>query len=551
MKKLLMILLCLVMALAVLAGCQTQTQTQSPTTPEGKKVITIGIPKSTRVLDYDTNSYTLWLEEVSGYEIQFVPYATSSSDYKKQLASDIAGELELPDILLGFTVGDVLVEQYGEDGYFIDLSEYYKDEEKSANFRKMLKDYLSADEQQRVWEQLHAEAEDGDWENAPMYYLPSIETTLIDTMDFMPMINQNWLDKLHIEKAPETPEELLNVLRRFKNEIKAPDGSTIYPLLGPAGDANSPGGSTIDWLINFFIYQNDSYHFNLDANGNLYLPYNQEAYKEALKYIHTLYEEGLMHQSTLTATYKGVKPTLSTTDLVGVTVIHPSQGFDLTNDCINKWVPLNLYGNVYYNDNTFSKNVFITDSCDDPEAAWDLLMHMYTYESALRQRYGVPGEDWDYADEGATSVMGLTASIKVYNDIWGTNNNKSWNVLRGGVFPYAENEVTQATGNESDALKHKYELYVGLTTNFNAALEKVDKTLVCPKLTFNTEEKEMAPYRQDLKDAVNTWQAEFINGTKDIDKDWGAYLDDLNTLGLNDYIAAGQHCYDRTYKNAN
>ena len=550
MKKLLMILLCLVMVLAVLAGCQKPSETKDPTTADGKKVITIGIPKSTRVNDYDTNSYTLWLEEKSGCEIEFVFYATSATDYKKQLATDTAGGLELPDILLGFGIGEVLVNQYGEEGYFIDLSEYYADEEKSANLWHMLETYLSEEEQQRVWEQLHAESEDGNWEEAPIYCLPTIETTLIDTMDFMPLINKEWLDKVHMD-APKTLDELVAVLRKFKAEIKNADGSDIFPLLGPAGDSNSLGGSTIDWLINFFIYQNDAYHFNLDANGKLYLPYDQEAYKDALEFIHMLYEEGLMHQATLTATYKGVKPTLSTTDQVGVTVIHPSQGFDITNGSIDKWEALDLYGYAYYNDNTFSRNVFITEDCDDPDAAWDLLMHMYTYESALRQRYGVEGQDWDYADAGATSVMGLPATIKVYEDIWGTNNNKSWNVLRGGVFPYSENEVTQATGNESASLKHKYELYVDLTTNFNAAVAKVDQSLVCPKLTFNQEEKDMAPYRQDLKDAVNTWQAEFINGTKNLETDWAAYLAELDRLEMDEYIEAAQHCYDRTYKNAN
>lgn len=550
MKKTLTLLFCLLMVLALLAGC-TDTGDTSTTTPDGKKIITIGLPKSTRVTDYSTNSYTLWLEEVSGCEIEFVMYATASSDYEKQLSTDTAGDMELPDILLGLNLSEAMVRDYGEDGYFIDLSKYFNDREKSANFWYMMETYLSEEEQEKVWQNIHAKSRDDseDLENSPIYCLPTMETTLIDTMDFIPLINQEWLDRLKLD-APTTPDELLTVLRKFKAEDANGNGdpNDEYPLLGPAGDALSYGGSTIDWLINFFIYQNDAYNFNIDANGKLYLPYDQPKYKEALQYIHTLYEEGLMHQATLTANYKGVKPTLMNTDTVGVTLIHPSQGFDMTSEAICKWSALNLYGNVYYNDNAFSRNVFITDDCDDPDAAWDLLMHMYTYESAVRQRYGEKGVDWDWADEGATSVMGLTATIKVYGDIWGTNNNKSWNALRGGIFPYSENECNQPTGQESKQLQHKYDLYKELTTNFNAALDKVDQSLVCPWLRFSDEEDDMSPYRDDLKTAIDSWQKRFINGDKNLDTDWDDYLDELDDLGIDDYIAAGQHCYDRMYK---
>lgn len=178
----------------VLAGCGgTQNNNNNSTepsnsTPAEKKVITIGIPLKTQVLDYKDNAYTLWLEETSGYDIQFKFYATSSSDYTKQLATETAVNDPLPDILWGFSLNEDLINQFGEDGYFIDISGYLNDREKSANWWNVFETYLSEDDQDYVWRLIHSDnrnAEADDVEG-PIYALPTAETSIIDTMDFFP-----------------------------------------------------------------------------------------------------------------------------------------------------------------------------------------------------------------------------------------------------------------------------------------------------------------------------------------------------------------------------
>ena len=76
MKKLVCILLCLLAMVAVLTGCGGNTTGNIEATGEtgGRttKSLTIGIPASALVLDYNTNAYTLWLEEVSGYDIEII-----------------------------------------------------------------------------------------------------------------------------------------------------------------------------------------------------------------------------------------------------------------------------------------------------------------------------------------------------------------------------------------------------------------------------------------------------------------------------------------------
>ncbi len=556
MKKKFTVLLCVMCLLAlVLAGCNNSNNVTdtpgNPTTPDGRKIVTIGMPQSTLVTDYDTNSYTVWLEETTGYEIKFIYYAYGSADYQKQLSTEAGANQKLPDILWRFNLNDDMIERYGEEGIFVDLSAYFEDREKSANYWHMVEKYLSQEEQDKAWLLMHSDYREslgtGDTASGPIYAFPTMETTLIDTMDFMPMINKEWLDVLKLD-APTNLQQLKDVLIAFKE--RDPNGNGIPDEKPMLGSTNTLGGGMIEWIINFFIYYDDSNYFNLDENGQLYMPQKHNQYREALKYLRDLVKEDLLNVNTLTYDYKKLSNVLQNQDIVGVTVNHPSLVFTADSKAISRWEALDLYGFAYDNRNAFKRDVFITDSCQDVDAAWDVLMHMCTEESTYRLRYGEPGVDWDYADAGATSVMGIPATIKVYNDIWNTTNNRSWMQLAGGVYPYSENEQNQVTGQESDFMKHKYQLYKDLRANFDEAKKTVNTDLVCPLLRFNEEEDEIAKTRSDVKKAVTTWRAYFMDGTKDINSeaDWNEYLQALDTAGAKDYQNAAQMCYERMYK---
>lgn len=516
--------------------------------------ITIGLPQHLSVQDYDSNKYTEWLEEVSGYNIEFVLFPTGEKDYKAKLTTSVlVPDEKLPDILWSFNLNDDTINDYGEQGCFIDLSEYFNDREKSGVWWDRLEEVLTEAEQDKVWRMLHSDSRDSATGetviDGKIYCFPSLETSLIDTMDFMPLINQNWLKNLNL-KMPETLDELVTVLEAFRDQDANGDGDPTNeePMIGAK---NGLGSCTIEWLINFFIYHDDTNHFNVDANGKLYLPYTQEKYKEALLFIRDLIKRDLLNVNTLTYGTGSMKKLLETGDQVGVTVIHPTLGFSADKESIMKWSALDLYGNVYYNPNNFKRNVFITEDCANPDAAWNLLMIMSSKESAARLRYGEKGVDWDWADEGATSIIGLPATIKLYNVVWGTTTNQCWLRASGSVVQYSENEGNQLTGQESPALLHKYEIFKDLHENYQAALAKVDQSQVCPWLRFSEAEDAMAPNRESLKDDVVSWRAKFLNGDKDIKADWQEYLNALETAQIQAYLDAGQKCYDRMYKSGN
>jgi putative aldouronate transport system substrate-binding protein len=185
-KRMLGLLLVLVMSLGLLAGCGGK-KTNVEALPEGTVTLTVGIPQKATVTDYDENAFTSYLEEKANVEIEFVYFSSSESEYKQQLTLMCGANETLPDVLVGFSFSHYIVNQYGEDGYFIDLTDYI--EEYAPNYKKMLKE-LDEETQEYITEK-------GKNTNDGAYYgMPRVACEAIDQLQSMMYINQNWLTKL-------------------------------------------------------------------------------------------------------------------------------------------------------------------------------------------------------------------------------------------------------------------------------------------------------------------------------------------------------------------
>ena len=98
MKRIISLLLALIMTMGIFTGCG-----KKETANDGEKVkLTVGIPQSSTVTDYDDNAFTNYLEETANIEIEFVYFSGSAGEYKQQLALICGAKDELPDVLLGF-----------------------------------------------------------------------------------------------------------------------------------------------------------------------------------------------------------------------------------------------------------------------------------------------------------------------------------------------------------------------------------------------------------------------------------------------------------------
>lgn len=562
MKKIIALLLCLVMTMSLLAACGGGDKSSSGKKPSGDAnaegvVLKIGIPKSTLVTDYYDNTYTKWLEEKTGYKIEFQFFAAAAQDYKTQLSTMVAGNLELPDILYGFNLGTDLYERYGRDGVFVDLSSYFNDREKSARWweRFELTDEYS---QTNNWRRMHV---NGDIENGAIYAFPELQDSMIDIMDYQVWINQEWLDAVNMP-MPTNSDELYEVLKAFKT--KDPNGNgqpDEIPLIGTNGVLS---GETVHWLLNLFVYEDDTTYFNVDENGKLYSPYTTEAYRNALKFIRKLYKEGLMSPLTLTAGAKDLQQMVtpaSGEQIAGVVCGHLTLCFVQDHEGIMAYEPLPMWGNTIFHENTHNFTTFVTKDCENVEAAWNLLMWMSTEESAVIQRYGAerteanPDGSWSWAPEGSVSIMHTEerphpAQIRLYRDTWSTMGNDNWRNVEATILLNAEGEGNQAVPEEESPVRqHKYDLFNAALKNYYHQIENYNPKdeLICPLLVWPDEYKEELPYAPaDCKSYIAKARTDFITGVMDIgsDKDWQAYLDQLNKLDFEKWLQYSQWVYD-------
>ena len=518
--------------------------------------ITIGIPESLVVEDYDTNAFTLWLEEKTGVNINFHKFATQAQDYKTQLSVMILDETaRLPDILINMEyLGTTAWKRYAKEGYFLDLTEYFEDREgkgkaywdsaKESNIPEAyVKDVLrqSSDDEGRI------------------FSFPRIEMTVIDTMDYMPMINQDWLTKLNL-KMPKDPESLYQVLKAFKTQD--PNGNGFqdeYPLIG--GGANGTVGSDIiNWIVNMFLYYDDYDWFNLSSDGKkIEVPFTSNAYREALIYLNKLKSEGLIEYNW---TFQEVSSKVnSKTPVVGVVVDHPTLVFTPGKKTIDPYVSMPYWGYAVRREYRYGQDCFITEGAldgmeENPEVVdkcWEILCTMASKEGSYRQRYGEKGVNWTDADPGAKSFLGWDADVKLLtSDIFSTMGNECWKDNAAILLGAAENETVQVDANTDDWTIKKLNLLKAIYDNFEIMEAKTPKYTMPHIIRTEEQKEETQNERSNCQSAVNSWCVKFISGELDPNKDadWNAYKKELDDLGLQTWINQTQKLYEAGYMQA-
>ncbi len=526
MKKALYLVLALLLCTVLLAGCGG-----GGGMPEGDNVITIGLPKQAIVGSYGSdNALTAWLEEKTGYDIEIVEFATKSGDYKTQLGTMLASGERLPDILFGFKVGDALRSEYGQSGYFIDLKPYYDNAEKSAP----LWDRINGMEEQArkwMWHKLT------DPDTGAYYSLINSNSEYWDCLRFQPYINQQWLDKLGLH-MPQNTEQLVETLIAFRDRDPNSNGKQDeIPCMGNKSDL---GGDVIGWLINMKMQIDFSSWVNLDSNGNPYAPAVTDEYREALKWVHDLMEQGLVSKLSITTDGKTLKANLQAEDRIGIVLGHPTVIMpDFEN--MEKWTPMPIWGYATYEETALSLHTFITEDCDNPDAAWEVLMQFYTDEGEYRCRFGEPGVHWDYAEEGALNILGTPATLKIHKDILTeTQTNSFWKVFNCiGNVPQIE--ILQVSDQTTDAERSYWQKVVTLMNNYEAA-SKMDtgNITVQHRLMWTEDQKKDVPYRTEVTGLFSSYTDKFCEGSQlnpYSDKDWAAYIKELKDATYDKWIS--------------
>ena len=385
MKKTLSLLMALILCLTLSLPAFAES-TESKKLVDEPTTITVGIPQSTLITDYVENDFTKWIEEQTGLTLEFELFPTTDSQQKLEIM--VNGGAKLPETLIAFGLSDAAVLNYGQNGVFTNLKDYF-DQGLAVNFAHAMTTITD----ELTPEQMLAQITSAD---GGIYAYPSYGSQIYDQYPNRWYIQQSWLDAVGMQ-VPTTTEELYDVLVAFRD--KDPNGNgkaDEIPMLGCETNQTTPERM----IMNSFVYWNPGSYLNV-TDGQIWVPFDTDEWREGLRYLNRLVRENLLSAQTYTmdnAQYKTYTDLPEGEDtIVGIWMGAPSQSFDnnVNYKRRNEYVgmaPMAGPEGVRYSPYSMPApgyGAHVTSFCENPELAFRFLDCFWDIETSLRGRYGV------------------------------------------------------------------------------------------------------------------------------------------------------------------
>ena len=498
-------------------------------------VLTMAAKNAPSAADYQDRDIVSEIEKRLGIHLDITSYSTDA--WETQLSLMMASD-ELPDILAELDMSRADVNKYGQEGFFLDLSQYL---DYMPNFKARLESDPILDAYSRD-------------EHGAIYGISKTRDSLCSRAVAMAYLNKNWLKNVGME-APTTTEELYQVLKAFKEQDANGNGKTDdeIPL-----SITFDGGSGVrgEYVIRsaFGIYDYSSnYQPQLDENGKVYLAETTEGWKEYVKYMNRLYTEGLLDSKIFTQTTEEYNAKMST----GVIGVMPNCGAAIIGlDEYLKNTSLKPMTSEY-NETPIHPGraqevdkfgMVITDKCSEEKAiaAIKLLDYFYSQEGTFLIKcgpeYGAWGDMIDggyvrHENEDGTVSYELIFDHEKYQDSYYQFRIK--NGLMNMPFFYTAAHAAVIIGGSADN-SHVTEIV-------NESGMLAARRMGYPQMATFTEDEQdiLAPYV--LMDSyVDQMVARFITGEVEItDETWNSYLEQLNMMDLDTLVEVRQAAYDR------
>ena len=530
--------------------------------------LTIGVEYNATIEDWETNLQTLYMEEHSGIQLDFVVFPTGEMMTKLELMI-AAGGADLPDILMGeFEQAKIM--PWAEASMIIPLTQYYKDL------------YYWGDETLATSNAYHSIDEvlpyitSYDGEIYGVYHMNENNNTEVAGSRLN--LYGPWLDKLGLE-LPKTTDDLYNVLKAFKE--KDPNGNGIadeIPLTAYKDSLNW----TRRFLMTPFQYMQDEYWTVED--GVIGVSFNTDGWREGLRYANKLCEEGLLDAAMFTQDQASLTVSCSQDPHIIGSYVRISTS-NMSGDDLDRYEYWRLgYLTGPDGETRVSTGLtvpvirgIITKNCENPEAAFMLMDWMNGKDLSIITRYGF--EDmtyfkndkeveiaeqkvfWEtyptnypeifYNNDETNRRTYPVGEYKLEEGLWGTLQNVWWGQL--GPNTMTPNLISTSSGAgalETEKGRANFVAEYRHTYMLDNAIALRDTSKVVTGLNYNEEELEViSDYYSEIKTYVEESWASFVTGALDIDDDatWNNYLKTLEAMNLAECIEATQSCYSRAH----
>lgn len=508
---------------------------------EETKKLTIAIPQNANVENFDTNYLTRWLEEEMNVDIEFVLLPATAEDANTKVSLWVSSNAKLPDVLC-LSLSDTVAQDYASKGIFVDLTDYYADPNIAVNISSSRFD----EERDTIMNSIR-------FADGKYYSLFSYNPFPWNEASYRAWINQDWLDALDME-APKTTDEFRKMLEAFKNGD--PNGNGKADEIPMMSAKSGYGIDPTTFLMNAFVQTTPGADYMIVKNGTLSPAFVTDEWKAGLEYMHGLVQDGLLSPLSFTQDSTQLKTMLTAQEaVVGVTCAGSTSMFGSDPEVAGRMALLEpLTGpdgvrGVSYSPSTAGCNWYITKDCEDPELAFRVGDWFFGEEQSWTARYGQKDVHWTDDPEITADYLPMfeqyspvryVGTIYGSTDIWGQPQNEHWQGSNPYSTPLSEALYQSFAYKDDPALESRKNYN---TTHLDIYYDKIPDEYVTKFLHTDEELDRLTDY-SDMIEYVTSSMAEFITGNRSLDE-WDSYLQTLDDMGLEEYVALRQSGFDR------
>ena len=353
-------------------------------------------------------------------------------------------------------------------------------------------------------------------------------------------VNMQWMEDFDLE-IPQTTDEFADLLRFFRDNDMNGMGSEIVPLAG------STGVDPAIFLLNSFILFQGQRGINI-VDGVVTPAWIQEEYREGLRYLKMLWDEGLMDSEIFTLDAAALSALISRPEemIVGAfgTAMYQGHVYNvgvLGDDAFRAIPPLEGPTGLRQTPQTHDgvlvgRSIQITNQAPDPHLLIQWMDFWYDFDNAFMQMNGIEGVHFNWVDE-----PGLDGRTPSFQPIPGSREAPIYTFLENQGPMFFTNEMryrsTEVTGDIHYVLFHDSLLMLPFLPEGQQYM---------PFTVWAEEDvlREQALIASPLIDYVREARAGFITGSLCIENDWNNYLQTLEDIGLQEWIRLNQIIFD-------
>jgi len=461
-------------------------------------------------------------EKMSGITIDWDCILSSSISEKRGLA--LASD-QLPDMFYRSSMSETEMLKYGQQGYFLDLSQGMIDQY-APNFKSIIENFEDVRKGIPTAE-------------GQIYAFPGLSNTWPVEVNPKLFLNQKWLKAVG-KSSPTTTDEFYEVLKAFKGTDCNGNGKSDEIPLSSTSLANILRILRGAWGLGTRGFGNEN--FDIAPNGDFrFIPASNE-YKEQLEYLNKLYTEGLLDQQIFTIDSKTLLAQNEAEQVgcfaftnVGAVASSNASDFAGLGTALKGPHGDQLYAAVRGHIAT-KTGMLITKECQHPEAAVRWIDYFYGDEGAELIYAGVEGQTYTKDSNGRCTIVSEYTTIPE-----GSSFDKVFSVVSpwaGGGLPAISNErvfqgaeIHEVAAKEAEAVKQyaPEELWAPFSFTLDESSQKAD-------------------LESDLNSYISQKRAEFIQGKTPL-SEFDNYVKEMKSMGLDDYIQLYKTAYERYQKN--